>query len=244
MEMIDEVTADLLYDHTSLYLRPPTKGRGMHSLNLIVGFYFINASGIAVLSVVLLDDSGQYQPFCPGVVMPAIVTEWSSASFKYMMDQVTSSSERTDGPSVCVYIWEKGNIGFSDLRSLLMKCFNHSIIDCLLELFLLPSPIATVFEEDDEEDYDDISMLEEPFDDTPMTPPPGIPITPIRRQTSQPVRSRHDTFSIIKAVEDAIGTPPDYNVAVEGQIAGLQVIHFCYVNTFFLSLAVYPVFKY
>ena len=185
-----------------------------------------------MLSVVLLDDGGQYQPFCPGVVMPTIVTEWSGASFKHMMDQVSSSTEKPDGPSLCVYVWEKGNIAFAELRSLLTKCFNHSVIDSLLELFLLPSPIATVLgeEEDEEDEMDDASMLEEPFDDTPIslpsvtaTTPSVTAATPMQRQTSLPVRSRHDTFSIIKAVEDAIGTPPDYNVAVEGQIAGLQV---------------------
>lgn len=179
---------------------------------------------MAVLSVVLLDDGGQYQPFSPGVVMPAIVTEWSGASFKHMMDQVASSTEKPDGPSLCVYVWEKGNIAFAELRSLLTKCFNHSVIDSLLELFLLPSPIATVLGEEDEEDeMDDTSMLEEPFDDTPTPLSSGTAAIFTQRQTSQPVRSRHDTFSIIKAVEDAIGTPPDYNVAVEGQITGLQV---------------------
>ena len=202
---------------------------------------------MAVLSVVLLDDGGQYRPFCPGVVMPTIVTEWSETSFKHMMDQVSSTTEKPDGPSLCVYVWEKGNIAFAELRSLLTKCFNHSVIDSLLELFLLPSPIATILgeEEDEEDEMDDSSMLEEPFDDTPIamlsvtatTPvqrqtsqpirsrhePSVTATTSVERQTSQPIRSRHDTFSIIKAVEDAIGTPPDYNVAVEGQIAGLQV---------------------
>ena len=180
--------------------------------------------GMAVLSVVLLDDGGQYRPFCPGIVLPAIVTEWSGASFKHMMDQVSSSTEKPDGPSLCVHVWEKGNIAFAELRSLLTKCFNHSVIDSLLELFLLPSPIATILGEEDEEDeMDDTSMLEEPFDDTPLSVPSVTATTPVQRQTSQPIRSRHDTFSIIKAVEDAVGTPPDYNVAVEGQIAGLQV---------------------
>ena len=28
MKMMDEVSSDILYDHTSLYLRPLTKGRG------------------------------------------------------------------------------------------------------------------------------------------------------------------------------------------------------------------------
>ena len=198
---------------------------------------------MAVLSVLLLDDGGQYQPFCPGVVMPTIVTEWSGASFKHMMDQVSSSTEKPDGLSLCVYVWEKGNIAFAELRSLLTKCFNHSVIDSLLELFLLPSPIATVLgeEEDEEDEMDDASMLEEPFDDTPISLPsvtattPSVTAgTPVQRQTSLPVRSRHDTFSIIKAVEDAIGTPPDYNVAVEGQIAGLQV------NTFKVKNDIVP----
>lgn len=189
--------------------------------------YYINLTpiGMAVLSVVLLDDGGQYQPFYPGVVMPTIVTEWSEVSFKHMMDQVSSSTEKPDGPSLCVYVWEKGNIAFAELRSLLTKCFNHSVIDSLLELFLLPSPIATVLgeEEDEEDEMDDTSILEEPFDDTPNSIPSVTASTPVQRQTSQPIRSRHDTFSIIKAVEDAIGSPPDYNMAVEGQIAGLQV---------------------
>lgn len=196
----------------------------VHSLHLRRYFSkFFNASGMAVLSVVLLDGCGRYRPFCPGVVMPAIVTEWSAASYKHMMDQVSLSMEKPNGPSLCVYTWEKGNIAFSELHSLLAKCFNHSIIDCLLEVFLLPSPIATILEddEDEEEEFVDTSMLEEPFDETPTTLSPAT--TPMRRQSSQPVRSRHDTLTIIKAVEDAIGTPPDYNVAVEGQIAGLQV---------------------
>ena len=185
----------------------------------------LNGLGVAVLSVVLLDDSGQYQPFSPGMVTPTFVTEWSGASFRHMMDQLTSSTEKPIGPSLCVYIWEKGNVAFAELRSLLTKCFNHSVIDSLLELFLLPSPIATILEEEEEEDeLDDTSVLEEPFDDTPTPPSAITSTTPVlQQQTSQPVRSRHDTFSIMKAVEDALSTPPDYNAAVEGQIAGLQV---------------------
>lgn len=224
MKSMVEVSTEILYDHTSLYLRPLTKGRGTQftfTKNMLSKYF--NPSGMAVLSVVLLDESGQYRPFCPGVVIPAIISEWSVASYKCMMDQVSSTMEKPSGPSLCIYTWEKGNIGFGELHASLLKCFNHSVNDCLLELFLLPSPIATILEEEDEDDdFMDASLLEEPFDDTPTTPSSPM-TTPAKRQTSQPVRSRHDTFSIIRAVEDAIGTPPDYNVAVEGQIAGLQV---------------------
>jgi len=177
-------------------------------------------SGIAVLSVILLDDSGKYQPFSPGIVIPSDITKLPDESYKNLLNyQPAPSFEAIQHSSLCVYIWEKGNIGFADLHTLLVQCFSHSITDCLLELFLLSSPIATVLEDDDNDIEESISMLEDPFiDDSPTTS--GDPAIP----TSQPVRSRHDTMTIIKGMDEAIGTPPDYNVAVEGQITGLQVV--------------------
>ena len=196
-------------------------------------------SGIAVLSVILLDSSDQYQPFCPGVVIPSNLARASDESYKHILtDQPEPSLEKVDDSSLCVYIWEKGNIGFAELRTLLINCFSHSITDCLLELFLLPSPVANVLEDEGDDIEDSTSILEDPFvDDTPTTPgvaatptTPGVAATP----TSQPVRSRHDTMTIIQGVEDAIGTPPDYNVAVEGQITGLQVRPILQVSRFML----------
>ena len=51
------------------------------------------------------------------------------------MDQVSSSMgiwEARDGPSLYVYTWEKGKIGFTELHTSLLKFFNHSVNDCLL----------------------------------------------------------------------------------------------------------------
>jgi len=172
--------------------------------------------------VILLDDCGQYQPFRPGVVIPSNRTRVSDESYKHILaDQPEPSLEKMDNSSLCVYTWEKGNIGFADLRDLLIKCFSHSITDCVLELFLLPSPVANVLVDEDNDIEESTSTLGDPFvDDTPTTP--GVAAaTP----TSNPVRSRHDTMDIIQEMEEAIGTPPDYNVAVEGQITGLQVRH-------------------
>ena len=228
MQMIDNVSPDLLYDHTSLYLRPQTKGRGNFVLLCVVIVLVLFScncsifcfSGIAVLSMILLDSCGQYQPFKPGVVTPSNQTRASDESYKHILtDQPKPSLEKVDDTSLCIYIWEKGNIGFADLQSLLIKCFSHSITDCLLELFLLPSPVANVLEDEDNDIEESTSMLEDTFVDDTLTTQGIAAITP----TSHPVRSRHDTMSIIQGVEEAIGTPPDYNVAVEGQITGLQV---------------------
>ena len=41
-----------------------------------------------------------------------------------------------------LHIWEKGNVGMADLSTKLSSCFKHAMIDYLLEVCLLPLPIA------------------------------------------------------------------------------------------------------
>ncbi len=44
--------------------------------------------------------------------------------------------------SIRLYIWEKGNVGMADLSNKLAACFKQAVCDYLLEISLLPRPIA------------------------------------------------------------------------------------------------------
>ena len=48
----------------------------------------------------------------------------------------------TEGFSLRVYIWEKGNVGMADLSDKLHRCLKQALCDYILELYLLPQPIA------------------------------------------------------------------------------------------------------
>lgn len=50
-----------------------------------------------------------------------------------------------------VDVWEKGNVGITDLSSKLHLCLKQALCDYILELFFLPQPIATANEIDDPE---------------------------------------------------------------------------------------------
>ena len=42
MKMMDEISSGILYDHTSLYLRPLTKGRGaVHIIIIVFAWVFV-----------------------------------------------------------------------------------------------------------------------------------------------------------------------------------------------------------
>lgn len=51
-------------------------------------------------------------------------------------------SPPTEGFSLRVYIWEKGNVGMADLSDKLHRCLKQALCDYILELYLLPQPIA------------------------------------------------------------------------------------------------------
>ena len=88
------------------------------------------------------------------------------------------------GYSIRLHIWEKGNAGLMDLSHKLTSCFKHALCDYLLELCLLPLPIARLGET--AEDPPDFT----PGPDSPFilidTPSEGSPIkVPPQSSTSQ-----------------------------------------------------------
>ena len=48
----------------------------------------------------------------------------------------------TDSMTLCLHVWEKGNVGVGDLQKKLATAFQHSLLDLIIEMYLLPEPIA------------------------------------------------------------------------------------------------------
>lgn len=121
---------DIYQDHLFLYIRPHTKGRGM-----------------AVICVSLVSPEGRVMTPIPGTVFPSMEEcpiDVGNCGVEELECPITEMQEQhTDQYSLRFYIWEKGNIGLTDFMQKLVMCFKHSLSDYILELHLLPSPIAT-----------------------------------------------------------------------------------------------------
>ena len=44
--------------------------------------------------------------------------------------------------TLCLHIWEKGNVGISDLLKKLSTTFQQALLDLIIEMYLLPQPVA------------------------------------------------------------------------------------------------------
>lgn len=136
---------DCLQDHIFLYVRPRTKGRGM-----------------AVISVTLIDSRNCVAVPQPGVLLPensAYPLDLSSGE-KHPEEQLECSVIEDSDVAESEYhalqfqIWEKGNIGLSEFSAQLSNCFKQCQLDYLLELYLLPQPVAKPLSESfDARDY-------------------------------------------------------------------------------------------
>lgn len=49
-----------------------------------------------------------------------------------------------DTMTLCLHVWEKGNVGVSDLQKKLATTFQQALLDLIMEMYLLPEPIAKV----------------------------------------------------------------------------------------------------
>lgn len=121
-----------LQDHIFLYVRPPTKGRGM-----------------AVVSVTLNDSDSKVMVPQPGIIQPQNspypLDFDSNVRLEAQLEcSVIESSEiaTNSGYSLQFQIWEKGNIGLSEFSYHLSNCFKQALFDYLFELYLLSQPIA------------------------------------------------------------------------------------------------------
>ena len=121
-----------LQDHIFLYVRPPTKGRGM-----------------AVITVTLNDSTNKVIVPQPEVIQPQsspfpLDLESELRPEEQLECSVIENSEITNnsGYSLQFQVWEKGNIGLSEFSSQLSNCFKQALLDYLFELYLLPQPVA------------------------------------------------------------------------------------------------------
>jgi hypothetical protein len=121
-----------LQDHIFLYVRPPTKGRGM-----------------AVITVTLNDSTNKVIVPQPGVIQPQnypfpLDLDSELRPEEQLECSVIENSEvaNNSGYSLQFQVWEKGNIGLSEFSSHLSSCFKQALFDYLFELYLLPQPIA------------------------------------------------------------------------------------------------------
>ena len=121
---------EFLQDHIFLYVRPRTKGRGM-----------------AVISVTLNDSRNSVMVPQPGVLLPENSAYPLDVDAQYPEDQLECSVIEDSDVVGTLYtlqfqIWEKGNIGLSEFSAQLAICFKQALLDYLLELYLLPQPVA------------------------------------------------------------------------------------------------------
>lgn len=121
-----------LQDHIFIYVRHPTKGRGM-----------------AVITVTLNDSTNKVMIPQPGVIQPQnspypLDLDSELRPEEQLECSVIENSEVTNssGYSLQFQIWEKGNIGLSEFSSHLSNCFKQALFDYLFELCLLPQPVA------------------------------------------------------------------------------------------------------
>ena len=123
---------ECLQDHIFLYVRPRTKGRGM-----------------AVITVTLNDSMNNVIVPQPGVCLPEDSDYPLNLSSHVRPEEqleccVIEDAEGVElfGYSLRFQIWEKGNIGLSEFSTHLSVCFKQALFDYLLELYLLPQPVA------------------------------------------------------------------------------------------------------
>jgi hypothetical protein len=160
-----ELHQDLLF----LYIRPHTQGRGM-----------------AVFSVSLADSSGRLVPPQPSEVSPH-EGGWNPANLdltlsvcaqgtEAVLEDDQESPHRGGGYQLKVDIWEKGNVGITDLSAKLHLCLKQALCDYILELYFLPQPIARI---------DEMLQLE----DSPSATSPFVVLEP-----SPPEPSRRESL--------------------------------------------------
>lgn len=120
-----------LQDHIFLYIRPPTKGRGM-----------------AVISVTLNGPDNSVLVPQPGVLPPEnSIYPLDLGSHLQLEEQlecsvIENSVSIGSVHSLQFQIWEKGNIGLSEFSARLSHCFKQALFDYILELYLLTQPVA------------------------------------------------------------------------------------------------------
>ena len=73
-----------------------------------------------------------------------------------------------DGYIMKVDIWEKGNVGITDLSHKLHLCLKQALCDYILELYFLPQPIARI---DDMVELEDSPLVNSPFVVLEPSPP-------------------------------------------------------------------------
>ena len=102
-----------------------------------------------------------------------------------MQETSLFSSLDVDGYILRIDIWEKGNVGITDLSGKLHLSLKHALCDYLLELYFLPQPIARI---DDMIPLDDSVIPNSPF----VVLEPSVP--ELVGQDSNPVSPRRALF--------------------------------------------------
>ena len=83
----------------------------------------------------------------PGVVFPAddiCPLDLENSGMEELNCPITEIQTEVKGQySIKLHIWEKGNIGLTEFMQKIIFCFKHTLADYILELYLLPQPVAT-----------------------------------------------------------------------------------------------------
>ena len=106
-----------------------------------------SSSGVAVMCSSLLSRHGQVFVPEPRVVTPPghhPTTRHLPNNLAQLPDirEISLDLPPIDAVTLCLHVWEKGNVGITELQKKLATAFQHALLDLIIEIYLLPEPIA------------------------------------------------------------------------------------------------------
>ncbi len=132
-------------DHLFLYIRPHHKGRGM-----------------GVVSISLVSPEGRVITPLPGIVEPSSqLPKLDNSGIEGLKCVITEIESEVKGHyNIRLHVWEKGNFGLNEFMDKVLLCFKHSLVDYIMELHLLPLPVATPLRDEGDREVSPYILLD------------------------------------------------------------------------------------
>ena len=103
---------------------------------------------MALISASLFSPEGTVLPPLPGLLPPTVLSDPPTLEESTHVTVMESFPCEGEGFSIVFHIWERGNVGISDLEAKLISCVQHSLLDTLFEVHCLHLPVAAITEEE------------------------------------------------------------------------------------------------
>ena len=103
---------------------------------------------MALISASLFSPEGIVLPPLPGLLPPTILCDPPTLEESIHVEVMESFPCKGEGFSIVFHIWERGNVGMSDLEAKLISCVQHSLLETFFELHCLHLPVASITEEE------------------------------------------------------------------------------------------------